>query len=332
MIKLTSVDLTNFGVKTIAGFKARLADFYLTDELHGKIEVCVLMDKFDKKEFEKVEKSIAFKNMYAFYNNLEVDFSKRLADGIIITSPIKEINYKKRKVEIIDPNIFKVSGKRKFHLPNGELSKDEFPYKLEGWIGIHTSIKKEDATLNDPDYLKNKAYRPNQLRLYVRKKLAVENFLEYVKNTQAFCNYIEGEISFDILDDNHLGDIATSNRQGFVEDNERVQLLIDLLNPIINTLIKSRIKLGQLVKNEEQEYYDEKARKAEIARRIEEDKWKAEQARRINAEEERRRIELEKKEVEKKAHNLNINLSSEKKRNNFLLDTLGEDQINFALG
>lgn len=330
LIKLTNVDLTNFGVRSIAGFKARLADFYLTDELNGKIEVCVLVDTSDKKVFQKVEKSIAFKNMYAFYNNLEVDFSKRLADGIIITSPIKEINDKKRKVEIVDKNIFKVSGKQKFRLPNGELSKEEFPYKMEGWIGIHTSIKKEDAILNDPDYLKNKTYRPNQLRLYVRKKLAVENFLEYVKNTQAFNNYIEGEISFDILDDNHLGDIATSNRQGFVEDNERVQLLINILNPIINTLIKSRVKLGQLVKSEEQNYYDEKNRSAEIARHIEEEKWRAEKEKRIHAEEERRTIELEKKEVEEKAYNLNINLGSEKKRNNFLLDTLGEDQINFA--
>ncbi len=205
----------------------------------------------DHQTFQSVDKSIAFKNMCAFYNNLEIDFSKRLADGVIITSAIKEINEKKRKVEILDKNIFKVSGEKNFHLPNGEISKDEFPYKMEGWIGIHTSIKKEDAILNDPDYLRNKAYRPNQLRLYVRKKLAVENFLEYVKNTQAFSNYIEGEISFDILDDNHLGDIATSNRQGFVEDDERVQLLIGILNPIINSLIRSRIKLANLLKYEE---------------------------------------------------------------------------------
>lgn len=334
MIKLTNVDLTNFGVKSIDGLKARLADFYLIDELRGKIEVCVLMDRSDKKTFQSVDKSIAFKNMCAFYNNLEIDFSKRLADGVIITSAIKEINEKKRKVEILDKNIFKVSGEKKFHLPNGEISKDEFPYKMEGWIGIHTSIKKEDAILNDPDYLRNKAYRPNQLRLYVRKKLAVENFLEYVKNTQAFSNYIEGEISFDILDDNHLGDIATSNRQGFVEDDERVQLLIGILNPIINSLIRSRIKLANLLKYEEKAYYEkmaEIARQDEEKRRIkaEEEKRRAEEERE-QVEKEKNKIELQKKEVEERAYNLNISLSSEKKRNNFLLDTLGEDQINFS--
>lgn len=41
--------------------------------------------------------------------------------------------------------------------------------------------------------------------------------MPYLKNTQAFSNYIEGEINFDVLDDNSLGDIATSNRQGLLK-------------------------------------------------------------------------------------------------------------------
>ncbi|RCX20157.1 hypothetical protein DFR58_102230 [Anaerobacterium chartisolvens] len=47
---------------------------------------------------------------------------------------------------------------------------------------------------------------------YVRNKLAIENFLNVINNTQAFVNYIEGEIHFDILDEDDLPDIATSNR------------------------------------------------------------------------------------------------------------------------
>ena len=220
--------------------------------------------------------------------------------------------------------------KKNFIKADGTLTKEKMPYRMTGWIGIHTSIKKVEAQWNDEEYLKNKVYRPNQLRLYVRNKLAVENFLDYVKNTQAFANYIEGEISFDILDDNELGDIATSNRQGFVEDNERVQLLIDILKPIINALIRARSNIGTQINNEEKEFRRAETERIEKERREEEE-------RRIKAEREREaavaqkeQAEKEKNEQEKRAELLNAHLGSEKKRNHFLVDSLDEDQINFA--
>lgn len=344
MIKLTNVDLTNFGEKTLAALKARLADFYLLDSLRGRIEAAVLTDEASKISFEVVNKSIAFKNMYAFYNNSEMDFSDRLSKSVILSSSIPKVMQKPRYVKVLNPTDFEVSGKRRFLKPDGSYTENELSYEMHGWVGIHTSILKEDAQRNDTEYLKNKAYRPNQLRLYVRKKLAVENFLEYVKNTQVFSNYIEGEISFDILDDNELGDIATSNRQGFVENDERVQLLISILKPIINSLIRHRINLGQSVKEEEETINNEEIRK-------EEEKRKAEEERRLEAErmrdgEEQRRKEAERvrdqeeqrrKEVEKKAEELDehlktttTKLGSEKKRNHFLVGSLSQDQFNFA--
>ena len=304
LIRLTNVNLTNFGVKTLEGLKARLSDFYLTDELKGKIEVCVINNAGDNISFEEVKKSIAFKNFYAFYNNTDVDLESKLSKY--------------------------VEGKKNFIKADGTLTKEKMPYRMTGWIGIHTSIKKVEAQWNDEEYLKNKVYRPNQLRLYVRNKLAVENFLDYVKNTQAFANYIEGEISFDILDDNELGDIATSNRQGFVEDNERVQLLIDILKPIINALIRARSNIGTQINNEEKEFRRAETERIEKERREEEE-------RRIKAEREREaavaqkeQAEKEKNEQEKRAELLNAHLGSEKKRNHFLVDSLDEDQINFA--
>lgn len=140
----------------------------------------------------------------------------KLSSCVKIGSTIEEITNIPRKVQILDSANYEIEGEKRFQKGDGSLTKEKLPYRMTGWIGIHTSIKKVEAQWNDPEYLKNKVYRPNQLRLYVRNKLAVENFLDYVKNTQAFANYIEGEISFDILDDNELGDIATSNRQVFV--------------------------------------------------------------------------------------------------------------------
>ena len=330
LIRLTNVNLTNFGVKTLEGLKARLSDFYLADELKGKIEVCVINNAGDNISFEEVKKSIAFKNFYAFYNNTDVDLESKLSKYVKIGSTIEEITEIPRKVQVLDANNYEIEGKKNFIKADGTLTKEKMPYRMTGWIGIHTSIKKVEAQWNDEEYLKNKVYRPNQLRLYVRNKLAVENFLDYVKNTQAFANYIEGEISFDILDDNELGDIATSNRQGFVEDNERVQLLIDILKPIINALIRARSNIGTQINNEEKEFRRAETERIEKERREEEE-------RRIKAEREREaavaqkeQAEKEKNEQEKRAELLNAHLGSEKKRNHFLVDSLDEDQINFA--
>lgn len=342
MIRLTNVNLTNFGVKSIEGFKARLADFYLLDELGSKIEVAIIQNTGDKIKFTEVKKSIAFKNMCVFYANTQNDLSNRLAESIKMPSDIPEIAEKERTVEKVPADFFEVSGKQKFFDDDG--NEIALPYKLTGWVGIHTSIKKEEASRNDEDFLKNKTYRPNQLRLYVRRKLAVENFLDYIKNTQAFSNYIEGEISFDILDNNQLEDIATSNRQGFIEDDDRIILLVNLLKPIINYLIRKRVKLGGIVNEEEKQYREKEKERIEQEKRIALEQKKREESLRREAEErqkeeerKRKKVEDEKKEetqkrkaAEERALTLNVNLGSEKKRNDFLVDSLGEDQINFA--
>ncbi len=328
MIRLTNVNLTNFGVKSIEGFKARLADFYLLDQLKSRIEVAIVQNKDENIKFSPVEKSIAFKNMCIFYNNTSIDFDSRLADTIKMPSDIEEIAEKPRTVEKIPDDYFVVEGERAFLNDKGEQLL--LPYKITGWIGIHTSIKKEDANRNDENFLKNKTYRPNQLRLYVRKKLAVENFLDYIKNTQAFSNYIEGEISFDILDNNDLEDIATSNRQGFVEDDERIVLLVNLLKPIINYLIRQRVKLGSVVNEEEKAYRDKIEEKLEEEKRVALEQKEREEQLRKKAEEKQREEERKRQEAEKQVDVLNVNLGSEKKRNDFLVDSLDEDQMGFA--
>ena len=323
LIRLTNVNLKHFGIKTFEGLKARLSDFYLTEALKGKIEVCVIFSPNDRLHFEEVKKSIAFKNFYAFYDNTNMDLVSKLSSHVVIGSTVEKIRKIPRKVQILDVKNYKVEGERHFRKGDGTLTKQKIPYRMTGWIGIHTSIKKDEAQWNDEEYLKNKVYRPNQLRLYVRNKLAVENFLDYVKNTQAFANYIEGEISFDILDDNELGDIATSNRQGFIEDNERVQLLVNLLKPILNSLIRARSIIGTQINNEERIYHENEKKQEEI--------------RRLKAEKDRddaiimkNLAERERLKQEKKSIILNEHLGSEKRRNHFLVNSLDDDQINFA--
>ena len=171
MIKLTDVDLRSFGVQSLRGLKARFADFFLTDVLDGKMEVAFLTHHGEKINFEKVEKEIAFKNMYAIFNNTSKNIENELCQSLTFKSSIKQIANKKRRTIFFDNKKFpNTSGKQCFLLSDGRKTKIELPYKLEGWIGIHATIDKESASNNDSRYLKNKVYHPNKLRLYVRKK------------------------------------------------------------------------------------------------------------------------------------------------------------------
>lgn len=136
--------------------------------------------------------------------------------------------------------------------------------------------------------------------------------MPYIKNTQAFANYIEGEISFDILDDNELADIATSNRQGFAEDDERVALLIELVKPIVNALITQRVKIGQEIKQEEESL-----------------KKQAEDAKRI-AEEEQKKAEEKQREAEEQYKEAKLEAKKYHAQSNTIFSTVTEDQKSFS--
>lgn len=312
MIKLENVDLTNIGIQSIEGLKARLSDYYILDSLNGKIEIAVRYHDDDPILFQQVTKNIAFKNFYAIFDNTSSDIKNRIAKEVYFPSSYDAVHDKPRPTVTLESADFSTSGAKYFPTEDGKLSEKKIPYSLTGWIGIHSSIRKEDAQINDPLFLKNKAYKSTQLRLYVRKKLAVEDFMPYLKNTQAFSNYIEGEISFDVLDDNELGDIATSNRQGFAEDDERVALLIELLKPIVTSLIAHRVKIGQKIRDEENQ--------------IQADTEAALKA----SENERKELAVEKAVIEKKYETASVNIQKYKAQSHTIFNAITEDQKTFS--
>jgi signal transduction histidine kinase len=268
LVKLIDVDLRNIGEQTLDGLKARIADYYSFENETIEIFVGLKQKVKDKLEFQKIEKQIAFKNFYAFFNNTNIDFSGKLSKNILIKTTIPGRNknragnifYKKCPIIILEKS-FETNGEDHFIQEDGQESKELFHYVMRGWIGIHSTIEKNEAKDNDDVFLRNKAYQPNRLRLYVRNKLAVENFIEYLHNTQALRTYIEGEIHFDILDINCLPDIATANRQEYKENNDRIQKLVDILKPIVGALIRERLEIGTSIRKEEREYWE--AREAE---------------------------------------------------------------------
>ena len=345
LIKLTDVDLTGIGYYKLEGLKARLANFFLTDSLRGSIEVCVLTTKADRIHFEPVKKEIAFKNMYLLFSDNESNASKQIGDTVVVgKTPYPEVAEKPRKVKLLTESEFpNIKGERILTLKDG-ITQANIKYEMKGWIGLHTSIENKYANLNDDRYLKNEVFNPNQLRLYVRKKLAVENFLDILKNTQAFSNYIEGEISFDILDDDRFEDIATTNRQSLVTDDERVKLLIEILNPIVGKMIRERVKLGQEVKEEEaiqeeidrqrqeQERLQEEAR-IEAEKQAAKEKKAKEEAEQEKAKEKARRQKAEEdaKKAKEAQEVAEANLESETRRANFLENQNEPDKVLDAL-
>lgn len=316
ILHLTNVDMSNIGIQTINAFKARLADFYLVNSIDCHIFVA-LKDKDIKNEkliFNEVKKSIAYKNFFALYDNSTNNIQKYMNEKVVIKSNVPSVEQKLRKVVVLNKDDFpKVSGEKEFIDKFG--NKRALSYKMVGWIAMHSAIEKDYAIKNDSLFMKNNTYRPNQLRVYIRNKLAVANFLPYLKNTQIFGNYIEGEISFDILDDDFLPDITTSNRQDLQQEDERVVLLVDILKPIINKLISERIKVANDIKKEEEEFFEKQ--KLELKKIKEQAELKAEF------------LEKDNKSLKYDIALKNKDLKSEKKRNSFLNSSLRIDQKEF---
>ena len=104
--------------------------------------------------------------------------------------------------------------------------------KISGWIGTVNSHKKED----------------NILPLVIRKKIAHENLLDIIGVNQVGASYIVGEIYADYLDSDTDIDIATTNRQGIIEDDPRFKAMTTFLHEQIKKIAgqwsKKRAKEG----------------------------------------------------------------------------------------
>ena len=262
MLRMNHVNLSGLGDVAVNALSKRLSNFFALDSLNDrKIHLCVVSSYSDSIHFAPVEKEIAFNNM-AFINYSKDGGSSLLTtiencSKNIIEFPYTKLNgvqTYKHTVEVEEfssiENINVTGSIKCVNIAGEEVEKD---YKLTGWVGLHSTIDAKQAEKNDDRFTRNKFYNPIQLRLYVRNKLAMENFLNVINNTQAFVNYIEGEIHFDVLDEDDLPDIATSNRQGLDEHDIRVQRLVEIVKRIVTNLINKRTDLADKIKKSQQQ-------------------------------------------------------------------------------
>lgn len=331
-IILNNVDLRRNGAKRIEALKRVFADFYLVDELSSNIYVAVKMEEKQKTCFEKVEKFVAFENFYAMYDNTQNNQCKKMKQSIALSwaSKYPHIGNKERNTILWKNNDFQYKGKKKFKTENGELIEKE--YELIGWIGVHATIDSKNAI--DDKFIRNDIYQPNRLRIYVRNKLAVADFFEMHPSTQVSANYVEGDITFNILDDDDLPDIATSSRQDFLDD-ERIELLISLIDPIVNALSKARNEIGQKIRNENEEYEDflkkqeeKKRKKEEEARQKAEEQAREAEQKKAEAEAKQKEAERNRQEAEEKQKRAEERAEKEQQRTQYILNVSGVEDKN----
>lgn len=251
MIRMEKVNLTGYGDASIETLNSTLSDYFTVSNLNSqKIFLKVVKNDNDlKKEYTEVIKTIPFKNMVQI-----TCFDKETYDELSEKYSNKnyQLNLKGFDKKFSDniQVVYKEATGTEFTYSKDGQEKTKVG-KITGWIGIHSTINSSEATeLNDTNFKKNKLYNPLSLRIYVRNKLAISNFLPVINNTQAFVNYIEGEIGYDILDDNNFKDIATTSRQNMDENDPRVVDLAEKIKQEVSSLIRTRLEVRNKMNNE----------------------------------------------------------------------------------
>ncbi|CAH0190608.1 BbrUII/HgiDII family restriction enzyme [Microbacterium foliorum] len=98
----------------------------------------------------------------------------------------------------------------------------ELGWKVEGWFG----------TVETPTDLTDEDDRGESLRniiVIARRRPIQEGILDKLDFNKIFGNYVTGQIRADFLDVEGYDDIATSDRQRLIEDDPRVELLVEYL-------------------------------------------------------------------------------------------------------
>ena len=310
LIHLSDVDLRKIGPERLKSLPLILADYYLESVIPVEIKVCVIESDDAKIEFTKIKKDIRFDTMYAIFDNTGLNYKDRLQPSVYLTknTVYKEVDVPKRTV-VLDETKYSCSGVVRMNDLNGNIK--DLKCKMVGWIGIHSSIDNEVLKRNSKSGGKIQNH-PNALRLYVRGKLAVNNLMNYVGSTAAFAPYIEGEISFDVLDDDLYEDASTSNREGYSVSDPRIKELINIVSKIITSLVIERNKAGAEINRQ---ILSIKAKKEQEAKEAKLNAERAEAA--------RKNEELLRKKAEKEADKLHA-------QNNTIFSALTEEQESFS--
>lgn len=151
---------------------------------------------------------------------------RRLARRFSIIGQDFQINLDGNPITIQDRDFF---GKVQFLWPIGNFDASKLSAfkniliqpKLDGCISDVYTVSGWIATAEKPSDLTDN----NKISLLSRGKLAQEDILSSYNEGGVYASYIIGEIHADFLDADNEKDISTSNRQQYIEEDERYQAL-----------------------------------------------------------------------------------------------------------
>ena len=268
-LTMLGVDLTGYGTQAVNALGTRLANqFLLPASSTPRILLWVQTTSTrPEPDYEPVVKSIAFGNLSDVVMNFpdsSIQPAELAAEPQDLKIPAKGLpgnsymHTPTRSRMIVKPEEDEAWAEVASDVDLEKHTYGGVRFALTGWIGVHATIDNAAAQANDERFTKNRYYNPAQIRVYVRGKLASDGL------TGTYANYIEGEITFDLLDDDSLPDIATSNRQDFDETDRRVTLLRALVRPLVRNLIQERNALASLIASKVSK---EKARRETASKR-----------------------------------------------------------------
>src|SRR5205809_4004778 len=116
---------------------------------------------------------------------------------------------------------------KKSHTFDGDVEFPNKKYVVQGWIG----------TVDKPKNLEtDEGGNINGIVLLARGRLVQENLMDAFNDSGLYTKYVTGQIDADFLDLDDLADIATSNRQRIVEDDDRFVLLKNYVWKCLKTI------------------------------------------------------------------------------------------------
>lgn len=107
----------------------------------------------------------------------------------------------------------------------GNLDAWETGWTARGWIG----------TAPKPSQLVTDAGNLNSIVVMARGRLFQENILDKINDSRHYTHYLTGQIEADFLDSDE-DDIATSDRQRVIEDDERYQAILAYLKSMLGKI------------------------------------------------------------------------------------------------
>ena len=243
-IVMNNVSFVGYGEKSFAVLESELSELFSFGSVDRKIYLKVVAnDEEINNEFIEVKKRIAFKNMSKILYNLDNEEFKNVIalNGVTIKNTENLSNETITKIIVEKYNV---------EAREAIVGSKNVKIKPRGWIGIHHTINRDLAHQNDEEnFINSSYYQFNKVRIYIRGKLALENILPRVHNTQYYAHYIEGEIHCDELDLNDLPDITSSSRQDLDKNDDRVVALVEYVKTIVNNLVNFKDNQAKADKN-----------------------------------------------------------------------------------